>query len=125
MSAEATHAEVRVPAGGTVFDIGYRNYAGAREGTKRSRLAVYKDGLRTALGIGRGPGVEDVIGTDRIANRVVLPFLVILGLGLTAVGSESVADLVGYVIRHITQQHDQILNFYDADTQCRSRQLQW
>lgn len=41
-------------AGGTVFDIGYRNYTGAREGIRRSRLAIYKDGLRTALGIGRG-----------------------------------------------------------------------
>lgn len=39
---------------GTVFDIGYRNYAGIREGVSRSRLAIYKDGLRTALGIGRG-----------------------------------------------------------------------
>jgi ABC-2 type transport system permease protein len=40
--------------GGTVFDIGYRNYTGPREGIRRTRLAVYKDGLRTALGIGRG-----------------------------------------------------------------------
>src|SRR5688572_30046492 len=39
---------------GTVFDIGYRNYTGAREGQNRSRLAVYKDGLRSALGLGRG-----------------------------------------------------------------------
>jgi ABC-2 type transport system permease protein len=42
------------PAGGTVFDIGYRNYAGMREGIRRSRLAVYRNGVRTALGIGRG-----------------------------------------------------------------------
>jgi ABC-2 type transport system permease protein len=46
MSAE-THS-------GTVFDIGYRNYTGVREGTDRSRRAVFKDGVRTALGIGRG-----------------------------------------------------------------------
>jgi ABC-2 type transport system permease protein len=39
---------------GTVFDIGYRNYTGAREGSRRSRFAVYKDGLRSALGFGRG-----------------------------------------------------------------------
>lgn len=40
---------------GTVFDIGYRSYTGAREGRKRSRLAIYKDGIRIALGFGRGP----------------------------------------------------------------------
>lgn len=39
---------------GTVFDIGYQPYTGVREGLHRSRLAIYKDGLRTALGIGRG-----------------------------------------------------------------------
>ena len=54
MSAEATHPDVQPAAGGTVFDIGYRNYTGAREGIRRSRIAVYKDGVRTALGIGRG-----------------------------------------------------------------------
>lgn len=40
--------------GGTVFDIGYRNYDGVREGRGRSRRAVFKDGVRTALGLGRG-----------------------------------------------------------------------
>ena len=39
---------------GTVFDIGYQHYAGAREGRGRSRKAIYKDGVRTALGFGRG-----------------------------------------------------------------------
>jgi ABC-2 type transport system permease protein len=39
---------------GTVFDIGYQRYTGAREGRSRSQIAVYKDGLRAALGLGRG-----------------------------------------------------------------------
>jgi ABC-2 type transport system permease protein len=39
---------------GTVFDIGYQRYTGPREGRGRGRLAVFKDGLRTALGLGRG-----------------------------------------------------------------------
>jgi ABC-2 type transport system permease protein len=38
---------------GTVFDIGYRNYEGAREGRNRSQLAVFKDGVRISLGLGR------------------------------------------------------------------------
>jgi ABC-2 type transport system permease protein len=41
-------------AAGTVFDIGYRNYTGRREGRWRGRLAVFRDGVRTALGLGRG-----------------------------------------------------------------------
>jgi ABC-2 type transport system permease protein len=41
--------------GGTVFDIGYRSYSGAREGPERGRRAVLKDGVRIALGLGRGP----------------------------------------------------------------------
>jgi ABC-2 type transport system permease protein len=39
---------------GTVFDIGYQRYTGEREGRRRGRLAVFKDGIRTALGLGRG-----------------------------------------------------------------------
>jgi ABC-2 type transport system permease protein len=40
---------------GTVFDIGYRPYAGGREGRPRARRAVFEDGVRIALGLGRGP----------------------------------------------------------------------
>src|SRR6185436_10721486 len=39
---------------GTVFDIGYQRYTGKREGRGRSRRSIYKDGLRIALGLGRG-----------------------------------------------------------------------
>lgn len=40
--------------GGAVFDIGYRSYTGPREGTGRARRAIIKDGIRIALGLGRG-----------------------------------------------------------------------
>ncbi len=40
--------------GGTVFDIGYRRYTGEREGRNRSRRAIFQDGVRIALGLGRG-----------------------------------------------------------------------
>ena len=39
---------------GTVFDIGYQRYTGTREGRNRARFSVYKDGVRTSLGLGRG-----------------------------------------------------------------------
>ena len=40
--------------GGRVFDLGFRRYEGPREGRRRAVLAVYKDGLRAAAGLGRG-----------------------------------------------------------------------
>jgi ABC-2 type transport system permease protein len=52
MSAEVQ--ETPVARGGTVFDIGYQSYTGAREGRARGRRAVFKDGIRTGLGLGRG-----------------------------------------------------------------------
>ena len=39
---------------GQVFDLGYRHYDGPREGRSRARSAVYADGVRAAMGIGRG-----------------------------------------------------------------------
>ena len=64
MSAEAR--------GGTVFDIGYQRYTGVREGRGRARRALFKDAVRIALGLGRGPRAK------------VLPFFFI-GL-LSAIG---------------------------------------
>lgn len=46
--------DTRPSHGGTVFDIGYQRYTGPREGRNRSRFAVFKNGVRTALGLGRG-----------------------------------------------------------------------
>jgi ABC-2 type transport system permease protein len=43
-----------VNGAGTVFDIGYRGYAGAREGRLHAIKAVFHDGVRIALGFGRG-----------------------------------------------------------------------
>jgi ABC-2 type transport system permease protein len=51
----APQAGVNANGSGTVFDTGYRNYTGAREGRRRSRAAIFKDGIRIALGFGRGP----------------------------------------------------------------------
>ena len=42
-------------AEGRVFDIGYQKYEGPREGRNRARMSIYKDGIKNALGLGRGP----------------------------------------------------------------------
>ena len=39
---------------GEVFDLGYRHYEGPREGRGRARKALWVNGVRTALGLGRG-----------------------------------------------------------------------
>jgi ABC-2 type transport system permease protein len=54
MSAETTTA-ASTARSGTVFDIGYQRYTGVREGRERARRALFKDALRIALGLGRGP----------------------------------------------------------------------
>jgi ABC-2 type transport system permease protein len=63
---------------GTVFDIGYRNYTGVREGRARSRFAIFKDGLRIALGFGRG-------GRAKILPWTFMALLAALGLILAMI----------------------------------------
>ena len=40
--------------GAEVFDLGYQRYTGPREGRNRARWALFWNGVRTLLGIGRG-----------------------------------------------------------------------
>ena len=47
-----TQSPGEVPA--EIFDIGYQHYAGPREGRARARWALWLNGVRTALGLGRG-----------------------------------------------------------------------
>jgi len=81
--------------GGTVFDIGYRNYTGPREGRLRARLAVYKDGVRTALGLGRG------------GRAKILPWLFI---GVLAAIGVVMSLLAGAANRYIGRAAAQQLN---------------
>ncbi len=39
---------------GELFDLGYQHYRGPREGRMRARKAVFVNGFRTTLGLGRG-----------------------------------------------------------------------
>ena len=48
---------------GEVFDLGYQHYDGPREGRLRAFKSIWVDGMRTTLGLGRGPKAK------------VLPFL--------------------------------------------------
>ena len=63
---------------GTVFDIGYQTYSGVREGRERSRTAIIKDGVRLALGFGRG-------GRAKILPWVFISVLVVIALVMALV----------------------------------------
>ena len=39
---------------GEVFDLGYQGYEGDRHGRWQARRAIWRDGIRTTLGLGRG-----------------------------------------------------------------------
>lgn len=71
----------RTAPGGTVFDIGYQRYTGPREGRFRSRFAVVKDGVRTALGLGRGPRAK-VLPWFFITILVGLSLIMVLVAGV-------------------------------------------
>lgn len=58
---------------GTVFDIGYQRYEGVREGRGRARKAMYKNGLRIALGLGRG-------GRAKVLPWAFITVLAVIGL---------------------------------------------
>lgn len=65
---------------GTVFDIGYQRYDGPREGRGRARLAVFKDGVRTALGLGRG-GRAKILPWSFIGGLTGVGFILALVAG--------------------------------------------
>ena len=41
-----------------LFDLGYKHYEGPRQGRSRARKAVFINGLRTVLGLGRGSSAK-------------------------------------------------------------------
>ncbi len=68
---------------GEVYDLGYQRYDGPREGRARARRALLVNGIRSALGIGRG---------SRAKVLPVLLFVAVLGPAVVMV---IVASLAG------------------------------
>jgi len=95
--AAALAGEPEVPAHpeGTVFDIGYQRYEGPREGRGRSRVAVFRDGVRTALGLGRGAKAK-ILPWSFIVVLTGIGFILALVVGaaqLLVAGPEALATL--------------------------------
>ena len=68
---------------GEVYDLGYRHYDGPREGRVRAHKALWVDGIRTVLGIGRGWGSK------------VLPVILFICVITPAVVAAIIASVVG------------------------------
>lgn len=90
----AVRPEVTGEAEGTVFDIGYQSYDGPREGRYRGRFAVFKDGVRIVLGLGRGSRAK-VLPWSFIALLAGIGFILALVAGalLRLAGPEAVDQL--------------------------------
>ena len=84
---------------GTVFDTGYQRYEGKREGRDRAVMAVFKDGIRIALGLGRGPRAK-VLPWFFIAvlNIIALVMALVVGAAnrLGGPGTAERANLPGH-----------------------------
>ena len=71
---------------GQVFDLGYLNYVGPREGRDRARKALFVNGIRTCFGLGRG------------AMAKVLPILFFLSVMAPAAVFSVMAGLFGDIL---------------------------
>ena len=94
--APAPRSPSQGTSGGTVFDIGYQRYDGPREGRGRARRAVFKDGVRIALGLGRGPRAKILPWFFVIVLSVIgLVFAIVAGAAnrLGGPGTAEQADL--------------------------------
>ena len=81
---------------GELYDIGYRRYEGPREGRNRARFALWTNGLRTALGIGRGARAK--ILPILLFASITVPAVVIVMIASFAegFGASDVAGVPGY-----------------------------
>ena len=71
---------------GEIYDLGYQRYDGPREGRWRPRKALWVNGVRTALGVGRGPIAWLLPGFLFLATiGPALLFVIIASIGAEAV----------------------------------------
>ncbi len=79
---------------GEVFDLGYQHYEGPREGRMRARKALWVNGVRTALGLGRGSRAKILPGLLFVA--AMAPALVLTIVASVAGPSDEIPGHAGY-----------------------------
>ena len=79
---------------GEVFDLGYQHYDGPREGRMRARKALWVNGVRTALGLGRGTMAK--VLPILLFVAVMVPALVVILVASVAHVGDEIADHADY-----------------------------
>ena len=86
---------------GQLFDLGYQHYDGPREGRMRARKAVFTDGFKTTLGLGRGAGAKVLpilLFGAVMAPAVILAMIASLSDGLDLPGHSVYYQIVSTVL---------------------------
>ena len=79
---------------GEVFDLGYQAYEGARHGRGHSRLAIWRDGVRTTLGLGRS--VTKKVAPAIFIGLMWLPAVIVIVItGFVSTFGGDTADIGG------------------------------
>ena len=73
-----------------VFDLGYKGYAGERAGRWARRGAIWRDGIRISLGLGRGTGAK--IAPWLLLALALAPMLVLVVIAAFVGPAESSDD---------------------------------
>lgn len=74
------------PTGGTIYDLGYRRYQGARLGRRHAVWALYVHSLRSVFGIGRS--FSNKVGPMGLTAIMFLP--AVIQLGVAAISAERI-----------------------------------
>jgi ABC-2 type transport system permease protein len=86
---------------GELYDLGYVHYDGPREGRMRARKAVYSNGVRTVLGLGRGPlakALPILLFGAAMAPAVILALIASQVEGLDVPGHSDYYQIVSIIL---------------------------
>lgn len=74
---------------GEVFDLGYRHYDGPRGGRGKAFMAVYDDGIRSVLGLGRGVAAKMMCGISGLLVLGPAIFIISVAGFMSSFGGET------------------------------------
>ena len=73
-----------------IFDLGYHGYEGERTSRWRRRLAIWRDGIRISLGLGRGVGAK--FASWLLIGLALVPIVVLVVFAAFLSPAEEAAD---------------------------------
>lgn len=73
-----------------IFDLGYRGYEGERTSRWRRRLAIWRDGVRISVGLGRGAGAK--FASWLLIGLALVPMVVLVVISAFLSPAEAAAE---------------------------------